>query len=339
MYNSNFAHNHHATQLRARHASVMRRGLFKEDRFSLNASPSSEIVTWIEKNVQDAGSVISTQSHGDSSWSSTMLYNTSSGMSFFVKSSGSVDMTMFKGEALGLLALADADAVRVPKVYHYGDLKESRGTFIVMEALKLGGQLNPKQLGHALARMHSAAPKDSHAAQGKFGFPVDNTIGGIPQPNAWMDDWVDFFRDQRLGHQLRLTGDITLQRYGDRLLPHLDHFFEGAQPIRPCILHGDLWSGNMAACIDTGEAVTYDPACYYGHHEAEWGMSWCAGFNETFWQSYREVIPNSDGWEDRRKLYTLYHILNHYNLFGRGYFDQAEGLLKTLVDRHTWRHK
>jgi Fructosamine kinase len=34
-------------------------------------------------------------------------------------------------------------------------------------------------------------PQDpDDAASGKFGFPVDNTIGGTPQANGWMDNWV-----------------------------------------------------------------------------------------------------------------------------------------------------
>jgi fructosamine-3-kinase len=43
------------------------------------------------------------------------------------------------------------------------------------------------------------------AAKGNFGFAVDNTIGATPQPNGWMDNWVDFFRERRLRHQLQLA--------------------------------------------------------------------------------------------------------------------------------------
>ncbi len=43
------------------------------------------------------------------------------------------------------------------------------------------------------------------AAKGYFGFAVDNTIGATPQPNGWMDNWVDFFRERRLRHQLQLA--------------------------------------------------------------------------------------------------------------------------------------
>eukprot|EP00420_Gonyaulax_spinifera_P003688 CAMPEP_0197935898 /NCGR_PEP_ID=MMETSP1439-20131203/114079_1 /TAXON_ID=66791 /ORGANISM="Gonyaulax spinifera, Strain CCMP409" /LENGTH=97 /DNA_ID=CAMNT_0043558853 /DNA_START=1 /DNA_END=290 /DNA_ORIENTATION=- len=91
--------------------------------------------------------------------------------------------------------------------------------------------------------------------------------------------------------------------------------------VTPSVLHGDLWSGNYANSPDG--AVIFDPAVYYGHHEAEWGMSWCAGFSGDFWAGYREVIPEAPLFKRRRALYEAYHIINHYNLFGGGYLDQG----------------
>lgn len=51
------------------------------------------------------------------------------------------------------------------------------------------------------------------AAEGYFGFAVDNTIGGTSQPNGWMGNWVDFFRERRLRHQLNLAGDNLIPRH------------------------------------------------------------------------------------------------------------------------------
>lgn len=96
--------------------------------------------------------------------------------------------------------------------------------------------------------------------------------------------------------------------------------------IEPCLLHGDLWSGNISS-DKNGEPVILDPACYYGHNEAEFGMSWCAGFGGSFYNSYFEVIPKQPGFEKRRDLYLLYHYLNHYNLFGSGYRSSAMSII------------
>jgi len=72
------------------------------------------------------------------------------------------------------------------------------------------------------------------------------------------------------------AGDRRLTQLGDKLLDNLELFFEDvAGSIKPSVLHGDLWSGNIAG-VD-GRPAVFDPATYYGHHEAEFGMSWCAG--------------------------------------------------------------
>ncbi len=75
--------------------------------------------------------------------------------------------------------------------------------------------------------------QDADAAAGRFGFAVDNTIGGTPQPNGWLPTWVAFFRERRLLHQLRLANDGALSRMGERLAAHLDRFFEGVQARPP----------------------------------------------------------------------------------------------------------
>ena len=71
--------------------------------------------------------------------------------------------------------------------------------------------------------------QDENARQGRFGFAVDNTIGGTPQPNSWMDDWVDFFRERRLRHQLNLAGDARMSELGERLCANLHKLFEGVE--------------------------------------------------------------------------------------------------------------
>lgn len=71
--------------------------------------------------------------------------------------------------------------------------------------------------------------QEENARQGKFGFAVDNTIGGTPQPNGWMDSWVDFFRERRLRHQLSLASDSRLSDMGEKLMANLEQLFEGVE--------------------------------------------------------------------------------------------------------------
>ena len=175
--------------------------------------------------------------------------------------------------------------------------------------------------------MHLAAPSDPQARAGKFGFSASNTIGGTSQLNEWSDNWIEFYREKRLRHQLKLANDSTFTRLGNTLCSGLEKFFDGVE-VKPSVLHGDLWSGNIAT-VD-GEPCVFDPATFYGHHEAEFGMSWCAKFSGAFWESYNGVIPRQRGWDDRHDLYTLYHYLNHHNMYGAGYYDECVQIMERL---------
>lgn len=44
-----------------------------------------------------------------------------------------------------------------------------------------------------------------------------------------------------------------------------------------------------------GQPSIFDPAVYYGHSEAEFGMSWCASFSQDFYAGYHEIIPKQPG--------------------------------------------
>ncbi|XP_028784974.1 protein-ribulosamine 3-kinase, chloroplastic-like isoform X1 [Neltuma alba] len=250
-------------------------------------------------------------------------YDTDAG-SFFVKTNRSIGPSMFEGEALGLGAMYETKTIRVPQPFKVGSLPTG-GSFIIMEFIEFGASRgNQSDLGRKLAEMH----KVGKSSKG-FGFDVDNTIGSTPQINTWSSDWIQFYGEHRLGYQLKLAldqyGDRTIYDKGQRLVKSMGPLFDNVA-IEPCLLHGDLWSGNIFS-DKNGEPVILDPACYYGHNEAEFGMSWCAGFGGSFYNSYFEVMPKQPGFEKRRDLYMLYHYLNHYNLFGSGYRSSAMSII------------
>jgi len=43
------------------------------------------------------------------------------------------------------------------------------------------------------------------------------------------------------------------------------------------------------------------------------------------------VFPLDRGYEKRKHLYNLYHLLNHLNLFGGGYLGQVKQTLRLLA--------
>ena len=246
---------------------------------------------------------------------------------FFVKLNRAEREAMFAAERAGLDALRASATIRVPEAYLVGS--DGAHSYIVMEFVDLAGRPAPERLAADLAALHACFAE-------RFGFDCDNTIGSTPQPNAWRDDWVGFWREQRLGHQLQLGArngfDAKLLAAGARLRERLDDFFTDYRA-RPALLHGDLWSGNQGADA-AGNPVIYDPACYYGDHEADLAMMELFGQpGERFFAAYRESRPIDPGYARRRDLYNLYHLLNHANLFGGGYQAQALRLIDGLLAR------
>jgi fructosamine-3-kinase len=219
--------------------------------------------------------------------------------------------------------------LRVPAVLYTGAAGD--GAFLLLEQLDFVGGVDGGKFGSLLAQLHSA-PTSVNC----FGFNMDNMIGGTPQLNTWSTrggtaGWVDFFGQCRLAPQLRLTRDAEAQRLGERLMSRLPTFFDDLPEIMPSLIHGDLWSGNVGS-VEGGCPAVWDPASYYGHAEAEFGMSWCATcFTPAFWAAYHAVRPRSVGWERRQRLYRLYHVLNHWSLFGSGYRDESLSLLTNLA--------
>jgi fructosamine-3-kinase len=198
-----------------------------------------------------------------------------------------------------------------------------------MESLSLGGgkARTMQTFAEQLANMHRHT-KD------KFGWHRDNTIGSTHQPNQWRDDWLDFWREQRLGYQLKLAGRHgarhSLIDKGEQLQDNLEVFFSGYQP-EASLLHGDLWSGNYSI-MSNGEPVIFDPAVYYGDREADIAMTELfGGFGHDFYSAYNNAWPLHDDYKLRKTFYNLYHIINHFNLFGGGYGSQAEGMIDRLL--------
>jgi protein-ribulosamine 3-kinase len=247
--------------------------------------------------------------------------------SFFVKLNKPGRLTMFEAEAAGLEALAQTQSIRVPKFIVCGQTADH--AFLVLEYIGLHRLNNRSEqlLGQQLAQLHLQK-------QAYFGWHSDNTIGSTAQVNGHYHDWITFWQEQRLGHQLALTASKgyagRLQAQGEKLCANLSPFFSGYQP-QPALVHGDLWGGNAAA-DEQGHPVIYDPACYFGDRETDLAMTELfGGFSSTFYQAYQAVYPLAPGYKSRKTLYNLYHILNHLNLFGRSYLHQAENMIDQLL--------
>jgi fructosamine-3-kinase len=246
--------------------------------------------------------------------------------SWFVKLNDAALQAMFEAEADGLGAMAATDSIRVPRPLCTGTAAGQ--AFIVMEHIPLGGRSRgaAAQAGERLAAMH-------RVPQPAFGWHRDNTIGSTPQPNPRSNDWVAFWRRDRLGFQLDLAARNgyggRLKDRGERLMDAFAVLIDHA-PV-PSLLHGDLWGGNLGTA-DDGTPVIFDPACYHGDREADVAMTELfGGFGSDFLAAYNAAWPLDAGYRTRKTLYNLYHVLNHLNLFGGGYRSQAEGMIDRLL--------
>jgi fructosamine-3-kinase len=249
------------------------------------------------------------------------------GLDYFVKTNTPECHPMFAAEAAGLQEIIGCGAILAPAPICHGNSEHA--SYLVLEFLDMDACSGHacEQLARQLACMHS------HTAN-QFGWRISNTIGATFQSNTLHHDWPSFWREERLAFQLRLAArngiDGKLQKKGERLLALTDQFFPGYTP-RPSLLHGDLWNGNCGA-LRHGEPVVFDPAVYYGDRETDLAMSELfGGFPARFYAAYCEAFPLDPGYEVRKTLYNLYHVLNHANLFGGGYAAQAERMLDKLL--------
>jgi fructosamine-3-kinase len=263
---------------------------------------------------------------GGGNISAAWQLRTADGM-LFLKTGPAYAYSMFRAEADGLRELAQADAVRVPKVLHC--VRAGNESLLALEWIDFGipDSSTEQALGTLLAKQHRVCKE-------RFGWHRDNTIGSTPQKNAWSADWISFFAEHRLGFQLELAERKGFRRElrseGRQLIDNLGDFFSGYRPMAS-LLHGDLWGGNWAAA--EGQPVIFDPAVYYGDRETDIAMTRLfGGFGHGFYAAYEAAWPLAAGSEKRIRLYQLYHVLNHLNLFGGSYLRRAQNLLRDLCN-------
>ncbi|MCK5696867.1 MAG: fructosamine kinase family protein [Gammaproteobacteria bacterium] len=232
---------------------------------------------------------------------------------------------MFQVEFDSLNELLQAKNFRIPKPICFGVVGSK--SYLVLEYITMNTHGNQKKLGRALAQMHQISTSD-------YGWYQNNVIGSSLQQNNKESDWLTFWREQRLMPQFQMLYDKghqhQFQAITEQLFVHLDILLGKHQPIAS-LLHGDLWSGNYAF-DHQGQPTIFDPALYYGDREVDRAMTELfGGFSQDFYQAYDEILPLEEGYQQRKIVYNLYHILNHANLFGASYLQQAKNMIDHII--------
>jgi len=277
----------------------------------LNALGKSVAVHWV-RNLQggDINQAVLIRS-GNTEW--------------FLKYHRNASMDMFAAEAQALDEISRQGCIRVPSPIAYGSDGET--TWLVLEYLEMTSRGPSALLGEQLAALHGVTA-DHH------GWTRDNFIGSTPQFNSCNGGWAEFWRDCRLKPQFEMAKNNVyggrLAGPGEHLLAAVDQLLDGHRPAAS-LLHGDLWAGNKAF-TPSGEPVIFDPAAYYGDRETDIAMTELfGGFGAEFYSAYEAHSPLPDGYQLRRDLYNLYHMLNHFNLFGGGYLSRCEHIINNLL--------
>ncbi|MGA7838102.1 MAG: fructosamine kinase family protein [Ignavibacteriaceae bacterium] len=287
---------------------------------------TAEITRKIEEKVQSK--LISTQTVSGGCISDAYKIRTDTGAQFFLKINSGLPTDMFLKESNGLKELRKANTIRIPEVIF------AESDFLMTELITPGSRAKNffENFGRKFAKLHKYS-------SGEFGFYEDNYIGSNEQKNIpgerEKNNWIEFYFNERILYQYKLAEKLKyttseLTEGINKLENKIEDILSGSEE-KPSLLHGDLWSGNFIV-DEKGTACLIDPAVYYGHREADLAMTKLfGGFSSEFYHSYNDAFPLKDGFEYRENIYKLYHVLNHLNLFGGGYYSQAISLIRSYV--------
>lgn len=253
--------------------------------------------------------------------SNAYLIDTSTNQ-FFCKINENLDaVEMFQAESEGLKEIATSKSIAVPEVIFTDQLNKS--AFLILEYIEPGtpNQKAIGKFGQQLAALHQVSNKG-------FGWSQDNFIGSLSQSNKAHSDWPEFYWEERILPQLKLSFELGYYLESEipnkeRAILDLSNIFENP---KASLLHGDLWSGNYLISKD-GVPYLIDPAVYYGHNLVDISMTKLfGGFGEAFYNAYFEVHEHPS--KAQIDIYQLYFLLVHLNLFGRSYFASVKKIMK-----------
>ncbi len=233
---------------------------------------------------------------------------------------------MFKLEREGLATIRSTQTIAVPELVLQGDIEDD--SYLVLEWIEPGPNTTASfiKLGEQLANLHRVTSTF-------FGFSENNYMGSLPQSNRKHKRWNDFFVNERLEPMAKIAIDKNKLNNSDiskleKLYQKLPSLFD-EEP--PALVHGDLWNGNYL--IDkNGRPYIFDPAVSYSNREFDIAMTTLfGGFDRTFYEAYNNAFPLQAGWEQRVKIWNLYPLLLHLNLFGSSYLSQIRSCINQFA--------
>ncbi|KAL8975442.1 MAG: hypothetical protein Q9197_000340 [Variospora fuerteventurae] len=105
------------------------------------------------------------------------------------------------------------------------------------------------------------------APNGQFGFPVTTHLAYVDNDNSWSDSWEEWYAralkrmlvEEEKSHgpddELKTLTNAIFDNVIPRLLRPLE---TGRRHIKPCLVHSDLWPGNVKPDAETDEPIIFD---------------------------------------------------------------------------------
>lgn len=207
----------------------------------------------------------------------------------------------------------------IPKPVAFGHYKSDPDTwFFLAEFFDMVDEVpEPSHFIPLIVRIH----KDSmgKSPEGKYGFHVPTHLANIPNDNRWQDTWEAFFTQlmrkmfelEELSHgkddRLEFLKDSLYTKVIPRLLRPLE---SGGRSIQPCLVHSDVWPGNMMLDVETNKVILFDSCAFWGHNEADLG-TWRAPrykMGRPYFKEYQlsmQISEPQEDWDDRNALYAM----------------------------------
>jgi fructosamine-3-kinase len=249
---------------------------------------------------------------------------TANSRSFFIKYNNLNQFPdIIKNEVEGLKAIADTQSIATPEIILFDQVDSFE--FLILPFIEQGRATHQvwETFGEQLAVLHQ-----NHNEF--YGWNRDNYIGSLKQSNKNHSDFITFFREERLQKQINLASSSRLLSSADiqafeTLFSHLPNIIPDN---KPSLVHGDLWSGNFMVSND-GIPYLIDPSIQYNFRETDIAFTYLfGGFDQRFYESYQAHFPLAPGFNERVKIYNLYPLLVHLNLFGNSYLHSIQSTLK-----------
>ena len=224
-----------------------------------------------------------------------------------------------EGEFNAMTELYNTMPSLVPKPHAWGKFKlpDTDTYFLLCDFIDMSNRLpDPARLCSRIAELH----RTSVSPTGKFGFHMPTCHGKIPQRLDWDSNWASFFQKllaDALHFDLQNNGSWPeFEKVANRLLAKviprlLGVLQENGREIKPCLIHGDLWEGNIGTSHKDNEIYIFDAGAYYAHNEMEIGMWRCVRHRihaKVFTRQYLREFPISEPieeWDDRNRIYCV----------------------------------